>query len=665
MRERKNHRFHNDHKGFLLIAGLCLLFLTALHLAIAAEVQAELQAKLQARIVTERQSNTSSPVVVVDVHTPQDYHAYAHDAKGRPLKLSISPRPAGSARVQTLYPAGHAITDPLDPARKVNVLDGTFSIFARLFPESEREVETLLLNVSMLLCSEQNCVPFDQNLALPVPPADSLPLIDAATQAGLAAAIPVKTLPLPASDTVTRPGTNLAGSPSRTEVPPHGTAASSPSPGRTLERLRLAPGTPQKTAPPSPYQFTPQYHAQSLEPESLLFALVLGLVAGLTLNVMPCVLPVLMIKITGLLSFSAFDKNRIKPHFRRYNLFFAAGVMVWFALLALLMAGVGLAWGGLFQQKELVFGLMMLTFLLGLSLFEVFALPIPGFQLRGASQNRPDAEAFLSGMTVTLLATPCSGPLLGGVLAFAALQSTFVQVLIFVCTGLGMALPYIALAAFPGMAKFLPKPGAWMITVERIAGFFLMGTALYLLSILPESIHLASLCALLASAFAAWFWGRFASLKESAGRRLVTGCLCLACVVVASFCALTPSSQPSAHWEAFSPARFASGLGKKPLLVEFTADWCPTCKALEKTTLRPERLQKLAQKYNLALIRVDLTEPNPHGNDLLKALGSVSIPLTAIFPAGNMSQTPVVLRDIYTFSQLETALSAALDGEKQ
>ena len=415
---------------------------------------------------------------------------------------------------------------------------------------------------------------------------------------------------------------------------------------------RLAPGSP---AEPEEWRFMPRSPQESLEPTALGTALLLGLLAGLILNVMPCVLPVLTMKVSALLSASGHEtESRRLAHFRRHNVLFAAGILTWFLVLAFCVGALGLAWGGLFQNTHLVYGLLILVFLLSLSLFDVFTLPVLDFKV-GASRS-PQMQAYLTGLVATLLATPCSGPLLGGVLGWAALQPLPVIAAVFTATGIGMALPYLVLAVWPGAARILPKPGAWTGIMERLVGFFLMGTAIYLLSILPESQRLPALVTLLVCALAAWIWGHWGGLRASGLQKLFTGALALLMVGGSIWWSVRPAPEP-APWEAFQADTFRSLLKKEPLLVEFTADWCPSCKFLEQTVLTPKRLHAIAERYGLRLIKVDLTRPDPEAQALLRAIGSVSIPVTAIFPKGLLSNSPIVLRDLYTAGQLEDALS--------
>ncbi|MEG1610931.1 MAG: thioredoxin family protein, partial [Bilophila sp.] len=173
---------------------------------------------------------------------------------------------------------------------------------------------------------------------------------------------------------------------------------------------------------------------------------------------------------------------------------------------------------------------------------------------------------------------------------WAALQPLPVVMAVFAATGIGMSLPYLLLAAYPRAARILPKPGAWTGIMERLVGFFLMGTAVYLLSILPESQRLSALVTLLVASLAAWIWGQWGGLRASGRQKAFTGGLAVLMVASAIWWSVQPPAKP-APWERFDPQTFRTALHTEPLLVEFTADWCPSCKVLERTVLTPARLR--------------------------------------------------------------------------
>lgn len=581
---------------------------------------------------TEYAELDGHPAAVLWVTPQKGYHTYSHYADAPiPTSLNVLDVQGQPAAAATLYPQGQLTPDTFEPTKQILAYTSRFPIFIRF---DAPVPGPLSAELSMLLCSDKNCVPVQQTVSLTFPqtlPPPSPAALEAYGQLG-------KTV----FPTLSEP------------VPPQAHPQQSVTPLTPLSgpSARLAPGSP---AEPEEWRFMPRFSQESLEPTALGTALLLGLLAGLILNVMPCVLPVLTMKVSALLSASGHEtESRRLAHFRRHNVLFAAGILTWFLVLAFCVGALGLAWGGLFQNTHLVYGLLILVFLLSLSLFDVFTLPVLDFKV-GASRS-PKMQAYLTGLVATLLATPCSGPLLGGVLGWAALQPLPVIAAVFTATGIGMALPYLVLAVWPGAARILPKPGAWTGIMERLVGFFLMGTAIYLLSILPESQRLPALVTLLVCALAAWIWGHWGGLRASGLQKLFTGALALLMVGGSIWWSVRPAPEP-APWEAFQADTFRSLLKKEPLLVEFTADWCPSCKFLEQTVLTPKRLHAITERYGLRLIKVDLTRPDPEAQALLRAIGSVSIPVTAIFPKGLLSNSPIVLRDLYTTGQLEDALS--------
>ncbi len=404
------------------------------------------------------------------------------------------------------------------------------------------------------------------------------------------------------------------------------------------------------------WAFAPRIFAAELEVTSLNKALILGFLAGIILNLMPCVFPVLTLKASSFLAARQRMDDKSLAEFRMQNLLFAAGMLSLFFIIAVFLGTAGFIWGQFYQSTVFVVFMVVLIFLLALSMFGIFNLPI--IDLKSSHMKSPKLQAYTTGMITTLLATPCSGPLLGGVLSWAFTQPLPILVATFMAVGLGMSLPYLLLALKPEWAKILPRPGEWMVVIERLVGFFLLVTALYLLSILPQEVHISMLIGLILIAFCAWIWGQFAGLQASKIRRILLSMGFVLCIIGVVFYVTSPPA-PQAKWHNFNPKTFEAELGKTPMLVEFTADWCPNCKFVEKTVLTPEFLEEAQNKYKIKLVRVDITRNNPEGEALLHALESSSIPLTAIFTTGLQASAPIILRDIYTQDMLNEALEKA------
>lgn len=594
------------------------------------------------------------------------YHVYAHHAGdgGMPLTLTAQ---AGGRELGALYPAGKAQADAFDATLTVNVYTRATHLYVPISPALAHDDATgvLVWSLSGLLCSAQNCWPLEAEGVLPLRDKNGNLLISARAEsqdwwqkfarleenAKAAQWAKAQQENEAAASNILRDeyskqavgGAQALGM--ITETAPQG--------AKSFESEFSAA-----------LQFAPRYFLPALEVTSLGKALLLGLLAGLILNCMPCVLPVIGLKLAALVSSAAQNGAERTRHFRTHTLFFSLGILSFFCVLAALLSSLGAAWGALFQNIWVIIGLVLITFLLGLSLFGVFSLPVLDIRFSGANAEKqrgssPRVQAFATGVLTTLLATPCSGPLLGGVLGWAFLQTPLVLATVFCAVGAGMALPYVLLAAFPTLLRFFPKAGAWTGVLEQLLGFFLLATSLYLISILPQMLWAKMAVLLWLCGVLAWLWGRFAGFNASRTQRILVRLLCILCLAGALWWVQKPAAQPVA-WQTFSVENFTKNVGKRPLLVDFTADWCPNCKVLEKTTLSSQTLRALAQAYGLVLIQVDMTEKNPAGEALLHALGSHSIPVVAIFPAGAEQKKPLVLRDIFSAKQLKEALHDAL-----
>lgn len=609
---------------------------------------------------------------------PQGFHAYAHEPgdAGRPTTLQFSV--GGGAPLAVWYPEGAVQRDFYDPSATIFVYESEVTLYV-LLPAADAG-KPYIADISMLLCSTRNCMPVNQQIQGVVPRAD-LPLADVHWAArwrdlkkkppqfldgGPAQALPAfgaGSSLASGSDQASQEGQGSMGAGGKSEgiarwlAAQNGEAAQNGGADPASHKKVEAENGQKALPPPDGFvSLTPRYVDESLEISGLGKALLFGILAGLLLNAMPCVLPVLTFKVSGLLMVGGYDKKGLK-NFRRHNICFAAGVMTLFSALALVLGLADLMWGQLYQSQPVLLVMLLLVFLMGLSMLGVFTLPIIDLKA-GTNTKNPCLQAYFTGLVSTFLATPCSGPLLGGVLGWAFTQPLMVVVVVFWAVGLGMALPYILFSIWPVLARILPKPGPWMHVFERIVGFFLLGTALYLLSILPVEKHMQVLSVLLVVALCAWLWGKFCDISAPPLRRRLVGLVSLGLLLASVIWVLRPVA-PLPQWRDFNPQTFEATLGHKPMLLEFTADWCPNCKFMEATVLTDERLRRLQARYGMELVRVDLTNANAYAVRLLEALGSKSIPLTALFPAGSDATAPLVLRDVYSSETLERALGEA------
>jgi thiol:disulfide interchange protein DsbD len=583
-------------------------------------------------------SENGTPVLRVRVTPPQDHYLYGHDAgtMGLPTTLSAILHAEDTAEdaesienhLPVHYPDGMPRMLDGDPSTIYTAYEGPTDLLVKL--PADAAGQRLTLRLSGLLCSKTTCLPLSVTKSIFLPESFAgLPPLGKVVAKG----------------TWARPSSKLSV--------PTATSASA------MEQTKKQAGSETAASPAIP-ELSPRSYAPALEVTSLGKAALLAFLAGIILNFMPCVLPVASLKLKGILA-GCVTKDSREAHtcFRSYNLWFACGIMIYFLFLSIVFGSLGLAWGEIFQEPVLILGLTVMVFAMALSLFGVFSLPVVDLKSGPQSGSPTPAKAFFTGMLATLLATPCSGPFLGGVLAWALLQPPLVIAVVFSSIGLGMASPYLFMAARPHLILPFQRPGAWTGVVEKLAAFMLAGTCLYLLNILPEALLLPALTVLLATAFAAWMWGGWTGPAKSTVHRVLVRLAAVGLILTTSAWALAPSP-PAPDWREFDPAVFEQLLGKEPIMAEFTAAWCPNCIFLEKTVLTPKNLARWKTTHGLRLIKVDLTNNFPTAEALLHALGSRSIPLLAIFPSGKDAASPLILRDLYTAGDVDKALKAAL-----
>ena len=390
---------------------------------------------------------------------------------------------------------------------------------------------------------------------------------------------------------------------------------------------------------------------------SLATILALALLGGLILNLMPCVLPVLSIKLLSVVSHGGSDKGPVRIGF----LASAAGILFSFlvlagAAIALKSAGMAAGWGIQFQQPLFLSAMTAIVTLFALSLFGLFEIPLPGFLSglaavggdRGPGQGGGGGDHsllghFLTGAFATLLATPCSAPFLGTAVGFALASGAAEILLVFVALGLGLSLPYLLIAAVPSLATALPRPGPWMVWLRRVLGLALLATAVWLLSVLAVQIGATGSLlagALLAAVALAIALGRRTARTAAAGLALAVG-LGAGLGAVALPLAFE-SRQPVASevadqdWEPLDTGRIAALVAEgRVVLVDVTADWCITCQVNKRLVLDSATIrERLGGSGEVVAMRGDWTLPDPAITDYLASFGRYGIPFNAVYGPG-------------------------------
>lgn len=393
-------------------------------------------------------------------------------------------------------------------------------------------------------------------------------------------------------------------------------------------------------------------------PLTLPLALLFAFLGGLILNLMPCVFPVLSLKALSLAHGAQTGTAR------RHGLLFFAGVMATFLALAgvligLQAAGAGQGWGFQLQEPLFVGALALLFFAIGLNLLGVFEIGGSLQNLGGGLAGKSgDAGSFFTGALAVTAATPCTAPFMAGALGFAASQPPAVSLAIFVALGVGFALPMTALAFAPGLQKLLPKPGVWMDRLKQAFAFPMFGAAVWLAWVLTAQAGADGLLVLLTVAVALGLalWG-LSTFRQPVSRAITAGIALAAAAGVAMAMRPVPGLEP----EPWSPQRVATLTTEgKGVFVNFTADWCVSCKVNERVALSSPDVAKAFADAGVTYLKGDWTNRDETIAAELAAHGRTGVPLYLYYAPG--SSTPVVLPQLLTPGIVTEALKGAPAG---
>ena len=380
------------------------------------------------------------------------------------------------------------------------------------------------------------------------------------------------------------------------------------------------------------------------------------MLGGLILNLMPCVFPVIGLKIMGFVQQAGSDRKKIALH----GVMFAVGVLASFGVIsgvlfiARLTSGASKGWGYQLQEPWVVLTLMLLMFVLALNMFGLFELGTSATSVGGSLQSKQGLTgSFFSGVLATIVATPCSAPFLGVAIGAAVGLPAFQFFAAFAAMAIGLSLPYLILSIFPKLIDFLPRPGAWMESFKQAMSFFLFATAGYLLWVYAGQIGLENLLGpifgLSSIAVAAWVHGRWNLPYRPQRTRWVALGLSLL-FAGGGFLLAKPPEKSALVWEHWSQERVDEVLeAGSPVFIEFTAQWCATCQVNKRTAYSKEVIALMKEK-GIVAFKADKTNADPLIEAKLEELGRTAIPVNVLITPG---EEPIITPEILTAGYLK------------
>ena len=481
-----------------------------------------------------------------------------------------------------------------------------------------------------------------------------------------------KGFPEPAKQAAAEPPASAA------EAPPTEEGLEAPNPGKAPSKAtnpEAASATePQKAGPEAAPQAAKQEAQTAPKRDSMAVLLLFAFLGGCLLNLMPCVLPVLSLKIF------AFVRQAHESRARLFLLGMATtgGVLVSFwviaAAIALIRSGGGATgWGMQFQSPSFMLGMAALLTLFAMSFFGAFEVWLPGGTLTkmdSATRREGAPGAFFTGALLVLLSTPCSAPFLGTAMGFAFNETTPILFLFFTAAGLGLALPYIIVAFCPSLLSIFPKPGPWMVTLKKIMGALLFLTVVWLIWLGSSEFgnfgfaFFAAVCLL--NVVLAFCIGKVSPPYKPFYREVAAfaAVIALNCAVIAAGAPnLAPvSAKAEGGWLQFTETSIEE-LRKSghAVLLDITADWCLTCKANEAAVLSSRPLNEFLEANGVRKVKADWTHSDAEVTKLLRSIGRSGVPAYAVYPP-NLSSPPEVLPEILTEAAIIEAVQAALSG---
>jgi thiol:disulfide interchange protein len=376
------------------------------------------------------------------------------------------------------------------------------------------------------------------------------------------------------------------------------------------------------------------------------FALGLAFLAGLSLNIMPCVWPVLPLVVLRLVEQAKKGKGKTVA----MGLAFCLGILLFFAVLAganivlQLLYGTALQWGDQFRNPAFVAGMAFLLVVLALFMFDVFTITLPASVTGKSGSGEGYAGTIGMGFLAAILSTPCSFGILAAAFAWAQGQPLLPATIAIMFIGVGMGIPYLVLTSIPGLVEKLPKPGRWMEIFKQAVGFILLGIAAWLITVVPQEKRTSVLYFAVVLAFCVWMWGGWVSYNTKGVRKWLVRIIAVGLAIVAGWGLLKPV-KVLIDWQSYDGGVIESALSAdRPVLIKFTADWCLSCKAVEKLVYSREDIANLIEEKNVLAIKADTTARGYPATEALKNVyNEPGVPVSMYFAPGETE--PVRWRD--------------------
>jgi len=364
---------------------------------------------------------------------------------------------------------------------------------------------------------------------------------------------------------------------------------------------------------------------------SIFMILIFAFIGGFILNFMPCVFPVISLKVTGFVKQAEESRGTAVSH----ALTFSLGIIMTFLalaglLLALRSGGSAIGWGFHLQSAEFVGALALLMFFIALNLFGVFEVGINIASTSGAVKEKGGyLGSFLSGVLATLIATPCTAPFMGGALGYALTQPAYISLIVFFSLGLGMALPYVVLSSSKTLSGFLPRPGLWMVTFKHCMGFLVLFTVLWLVNLYNSLSDFSNTFDLLGififSSIGAWVYGKWGTMGSTFTSKNIAKTIALCLVVLPIAYVMTEKKVDIwQNWTEETESKLLSN--KQPYFIDFTADWCLSCKVNERVVLASQEVLSAFRNKNITMLKADWTKQDASITQKLAKYNRTGVP---------------------------------------